>query len=139
MYCQKLCNVCCSSSLASDFASIEQTKCYNAISFRIEKFLRIEVDNHIDFANAILEKQKKMKGKPRVYYSLKKYKSIGSFKMLTDISEHINLVRLMDYLGNVNYGIGVVGYCIFDLKYERALALNRESLDMIIAPSVCEE
>ena len=45
----------------------------------------------------------------------------------------------MDSLGNVNNAISVVGSWIFDSNYERALALNRASLDMICAPSVGEE
>ena len=45
----------------------------------------------------------------------------------------------MDSLDNVNHSISVVGYCIFDSNYEKALVLNRESLDIICAPSVNEE
>ena len=45
----------------------------------------------------------------------------------------------MDYLGGLNHDISVVGYCIFDSNYEKALVLNRESLDMICALSVGEE
>ena len=45
----------------------------------------------------------------------------------------------MDSLGNVNHDISVVGNLIFDSNYERALVLNKESLDMICAPSVGEE
>ena len=45
----------------------------------------------------------------------------------------------MYYLGNVNHEITVVGYCIFESKYKRALVLNKESLDMIFSPSVGEE
>ena len=41
----------------------------------------------------------------------------------------------MDYLGNTNHAISVVGYWIFDPNYERSLVLNRESVDMICAPS----
>ena len=44
----------------------------------------------------------------------------------------------MAYLGNVNHASSVVGYWIFDSKYEKALVHNRESLDMIFAPSVGE-
>ena len=62
-----------------------------------------------------------------------------SFKILKDISEHVTLVNLMDYLGNVNHAIGIVGYWIFDSNYERALVLNRESLGIICAPSVGEK
>ena len=64
---------------------------------------------------------------------------MGSFKFLKDISEHVTLVQLMDYLDNVNHAIIVVGYWIFESKYERAIVLNRELLDMICAPYVGEE
>ena len=68
---------------------------------------------------------KTIKGEPRVYYSLRKYKKMGSYDILTDISEHVTLFQLMDYLGNVNHAISVVGYWIFDSNYEKALVLNR--------------
>ena len=74
-----------------------------------------------------------------MYYSLIKYKNIGSYDILTDISEHINLVHLMGYLGNENHAISAVGYWIFDSNYEKALVLNKESLDNIFSPSVVEE
>ena len=45
----------------------------------------------------------------------------------------------MDSLGNVNYAISSLGCQIFDSKYEKSLVLNRESLDMICAPSVGED
>ena len=82
---------------------------------------------------------RKIKGEQRVYYILRKYKKMGSFNFYADISEHINMIQLMDYLGNANHAISVVGYRIFDSNYERALVLNRESLDMICAPSINEE
>ena len=40
---------------------------------------------------------------------MRKYKKKGSYDILTDISEHINLVKLMDYLGNDNHDISVAG------------------------------
>ena len=80
-----------------------------------------------------------IKGKPRVYYSLMRYKKKGSYDILTDINEHVTLVWLMDYLGNVNHAISVVSYWIFDSNYETALIYNRESLDIFSAPSVGEE
>ena len=58
---------------------------------------------------------------------------------MKDISGNITLVQLMDYSDNVNHGISVFGYCIFDSNYENALVLNIESLNMICAPSVGEE
>ena len=69
--------------------------------------------NFIDSENAIVKSLKK-KGEPRVYYILRKYKKMGSFDILTDISEHVILVQLMDYLGNTNNDISVFGYWIFD-------------------------
>ena len=64
---------------------------------------------------------------------------MGEYKILEDISANITLLQFMDSLGNVNHAISVVGSLIFDSKYERALVLNRSSLDMICAPSVVEE
>ena len=64
---------------------------------------------------------------------------MGSYDILTDISENVTLVQLIDSLVNVNHAISVVGYWIFDLKYEKSLLLNRESVDMICSPSVGEE
>ena len=122
---QKLLNSCCFISLASVFASIEKTKADNAISFRIAESLKSEVGNHIDFANAIL-KTNKIKGEPRVYYSPRKYKNMGSFDIMIDVRENVNLVQLMYYLGNANHAISVLGYCIFESNYEKALVLNRE-------------
>ena len=42
----------------------------------------------------------------------------------------------MNYIGNVNNAISVVGHWIFDSNYEKALVLKIESLDMVCAPSV---
>ena len=72
-------------------------------------------------------------------YSLIKYKKKGLYYILKDISEHFTLVHLMDSLVNVNRAISVVGYCIFESNYKKALVLNSESLDMICAPSVGEK
>ena len=117
--------ICCFSSLASRFASIEQNKSENAISLRIEESLESEVGNRIDFANAIMKNEKKLKVEPRVYYSLRKYKKVGSYDILVDISEHVALVKLIYSLGNVNHVISVLGYWIFDSNYEKSLVLNR--------------
>ena len=74
-----------------------------------------------------------------MHYSLIKYNQKGFYKFLEDINEHVTLVQLIDSLVNVNHAISVVGYCIFDSNYEKALVLNRASLDMICAPYVGEE
>ena len=113
-YCQNALERCCFNSLASDFDSIKQTKSANNISFYIEELLKNKAGNRIDFVNAILKNQKKLKGEPRVYYSLGRYKRMGSFHILTDITEHLSLVQLMDSSGNVNHAISIVEYYIFD-------------------------
>ena len=87
----------------------------------------------------IFEKQKRNRDEAKVHYNLIKYKKKGLYKILEDISEHFTLVQLMDSLGNVNNDISVVGYWILDSNYEKALVLNRASLDMICAPYVGEE
>ena len=79
------------------------------------------------------------KGETRVYYKLMKYKKMGEYIILEDISANFTLVQLMDSLGNVNHAISVVDSWIFDSNYERALVLNMASLDMICVPSVGEE
>ena len=107
-YCQKSLDSCCFSSLESAFSSIKQTKAYNYIAFRIEESLKSKVGNRIDFANAILENEK-IKGEPIVDYSLRRYKKVGSYDILTHIREIFTLVQLMDFKGNVNHDISVVG------------------------------
>ena len=54
-----------------------------------------------------------------------------SFDIFTDTSENVTLVQLMNYLGNANNSISIVGYWIFESNYEKSLVINRESLDMI--------
>ena len=63
-----------------------------------------------------------------------KYKKMGEYKILEDISANVTFVQLMDSLGNVNHAISVFGSCIFDSNYERALFLNKASLEIICAP-----
>ena len=64
---------------------------------------------------------------------------MGAYTIWEDISANVTLVQLMDSLGNVNHAISVVGNWIFDSNYEKALVLNRASLDMICARYVGEE
>ena len=68
-----------------------------------------------------------------------KYKKMGEYNILEGISANVTLVQLMDSLENVNHAISVVGSWIFDSNYERALVLNKASLDMNCDPSVGEE
>ena len=64
---------------------------------------------------------------------------MGEYKILEEISKNVTLVQFMNSLGNVNHAISVVGKWLFDSNYEKALVLNRASLDMICAPYVGEE
>ena len=57
------------------------------------------------------------KGETRVHYKLMKYKMMGEYEILEDISANVTLVQLMDSLGNVNHAISVVGSWIFDSNY----------------------
>ena len=108
------------------------------LNLSIQEYLKSELGNHIDFANYILKDNKRNKGEAKVHYNLIKYKNKGPYKILENISENVTLLQLMDSLGNMNHAISVVGYWIFDSNYEKALVLNRASLDMICAPSVGE-
>ena len=65
--------------------------------------------NIIELANDILKNEKIMKGEPRVYYNLSKYEKMGSYYILTDMSEHVTLEQLMYYLVNLNRAISVFG------------------------------
>ena len=98
--------------------------------------MKSEVGNCIDFANDILKNEKRNVGEARVHYNLIKYKKMREYKFLEDINENVTLVQLMDSLVNVNHAISVVGNWIFESNYEKALVLNRASLDMICTPSV---
>ena len=89
--------------------------------------------------NDILKNKKINVGEARLHYNLIKHKKMHEYKSLEDISENINLIKLMDSLGNVDHSISVFGNWIFDSNYEKSLVLNRASLDMICTPSVGEE
>ena len=79
--------------------------------------MKSEVGNRIDFTNEIMLNHKINKGEARVHYKLIKYKKMGEYKILEDISANVTLFQLMDSLGNVNHTISVVGNWIFDSNY----------------------
>ena len=101
--------------------------------------MKSEVGNRIYFSNEIMLNHKRNKGEARVHYKLIKYRLMGDYKILEDISANVTLFQFMDSIGNLNHAISVVGSYIFYSNYERALVLNKSSLDMICAPSVGEE
>ena len=53
-----------------------------------------------------------------------KYKNMGEYEILEDISANVTLVQLMHSLRNVNHAISFVGSCIFDSNYEIVLVLQ---------------
>ena len=64
---------------------------------------------------------RKVKCEQNLQYNLTIWKKNDAFYILNEISEDVNLVQLMDSLGNVNHAISIVGYCIFDYKYKKAI------------------
>ena len=42
---------------------------------------------------------------------------MGSYDIMTDISEHLTLFQLTNSLRNMNHDMSVVGYWIFDSNY----------------------
>ena len=78
-------------------------------------------------------------GEYHLKYNPKKWKNMGVFDILNDISENVTLVKLMNTLGNLNRAINIVGYWIFDSNYKKPLHLKMDSLDLIRSPSVGEE
>ena len=122
-YCQNISNSCYFISLVSTFDSIYQINSANDISKRIEEALtsRIGFRNRINFANSVLKNKKIVKGEHKLYYNLNMYRQKGYFNIFNNIGEHSTLLPLMDYLRNLNHAISVVGYWMFDSKYEKAL------------------
>ena len=101
--------------------------------------MKSEVGNRIDFSNEIMLNHKRNEGEVRMHYKLIKYKKMGDYKTLEYISANVTLVQLIYSIGNMNHAISAVSSWIFDSNYERALILNKVSLDIIFAPSVSEE
>ena len=64
--------------------------------------------------------RRKINCEENLNYNLTIWKKNDSFDILNDISEDVNLVQLMDSLGNVNCDISILGYWIFDSNYKKA-------------------
>ena len=86
-----------------------------------------------------MQNRKINKGEPRVHYNQEKCRHKSEYDIFKYITANVTLVQLMYSLGNVNHAISVVGGWIFDSNYEKALVLNRASLDMIFTSSIGEE
>ena len=59
-----------------------------------------------------------------LHYNIKKWGKQVSFYILRDISENVTFVQLMDSVVNVNHAVSIVGYCIFEYNYTKALSLT---------------
>ena len=68
---------------------------------------------------------RKIKGEHNLRYNLTIQKNNYAFDILNYISENITLVQLMDALGNVKHAISIVGHCISDSNYNKALCLTQ--------------
>ena len=81
--------------------------------------------NGIHFANAIMSNIRKIKDGQNLRYNLMIWKENYAFDILNDISENVTLVQLIDSLENVNCAISILGHCIFDSNYNKALCLTQ--------------
>ena len=86
-----------------------------------------------------MKNRRKIKGEQTLQYNLTIWKKNNDFGILNDISEDVTLVQLMDSLGTFNRAISVVGYWIFDSKYEKTLLLTKTLLDVLCSTSVDKE
>ena len=56
---------------------------------------------------------------------MKVWQKYDAFDILNNVSEYVNLVQLMDSLGNLNHAISIVGYWISDFNYNKSLCLTQ--------------
>ena len=57
-----------------------------------------------------MKNRRKIRGEHHLQYNMMIWKKNDDLDILYDISEEVNLVRLMESLGNVNHSISAVGY-----------------------------
>ena len=84
------------------------------------------------FANSISKDKKIRKGDKHLPYKLRQWKKFGTFYIMINISKYLTLVQLMDSVGGVNHAVSVVGKCIFDSNYKKALLLNINSFNLFL-------
>ena len=129
------------SSLTSAFHLISDDRAVTAIVNHIEESLTLQTDksrNRIHFDNAIIKNIKKIKGSHNLRYYMKVWVRKDDFEIIKNVSEYVTLMQLMESLENVNNAISILGYCIFESNYKKALCLSQSSLDVIFSPSVGE-
>ena len=128
-YHQKSYNSCCLSSLSSAFHVIVNGWAVTALVNLIEESLTLQTEtfrNMIHFANDIMKNRMKIKGEQNLIYNLKGFQKNNAFDILKNISEYVNLVQLMESLGNMNHTISILGSWIFDSNYEKAHCLTQK-------------
>ena len=69
--------------------------------------------------------RRKVKREHNLRYNLTIWNKNDAFDILNDISEDVNLVQLMESLGNVSRAIIIVWHWIFDSNYKKALCLKQ--------------
>ena len=64
-------------------------------------------------------------------YNIKNCKKQDCFVILSDNSETVSLVQIMDTVGNANHVVSIVCYWVFASRYKNALLLTRELLNVV--------
>ena len=57
-----------------------------------------------------MKNRRKIKGEQNLQHNMAIWKKNGDFNILSDTSEDVTLVQLIESLGNVNHAIIIVGY-----------------------------
>ena len=72
-----------------------------------------------------MENREHKKGDQCLRYTFEHWKRSKKFEIINDISEYINLVQLLDTVGNFIHSVSISGNRIFDSNYIKALALAK--------------
>ena len=106
-------NTCCFNILASAlYASVEYVTRQD-IALHIQEYMVCQSNvyvNIIRFTNNIMIGKERNKGGKHCLYKIQQWKRIETFENLNDINDHINLVQLMDTVGNGNREVRMTGF-----------------------------
>ena len=72
-----------------------------------------------------MKNRRKIKGEQYLRYNMKVWQKNDSFGILKKLIDYFTLLQLIDSPGNVNHAISIVGRCIFDSNYKKALCLTK--------------
>ena len=90
----------------------------NVTATYISSLLTGEILDRVIFDNTIMKYGGKRTGDQNLHYKLEHWKKIVTFHIPNNISKYINLVQLMDSVGNVNHAVSVAGKRIFNSNYK---------------------